>query len=415
MTRLLPAIALITAALGCGPEPEGPTAPATEPVLAATAAALPLRQISAGAIHTCAVSPDNRAFCWGWNVFGQVGNGSTSFERLTPARVVGGLSFREVSAGYYSSCGVTTADRAWCWGHNGEGQLGSGTTTSSTTPVAVTGGLRFRQVSVGPEHACGVTTDDRAFCWGLNTFGKLGSGGLDNLDNVIPFPMAVVGGLRFRQVSVGAYHSCGVTTTDQAYCWGGDQWGQLGDGPSSGTCPLPINTAPCRRRPTLVTGGHKFRQVDAGGGLGPGEDGGGDDGGRTCGVTTDDKAYCWGDGSHGQNGDGTRSMRDAPRLVAGGMLFRRVSTGHWHTCALTTDSRAYCWGRNLSGQLGDGTQTLRLAPRAVVGGLRFRQVSAGNAATCGTTTTAVAYCWGQYVGDGTSEFRLRPRQVNGTM
>jgi alpha-tubulin suppressor-like RCC1 family protein len=209
-----------------------------------------------------------------------------------------------------------------------------------------------------------------------------------------------MGTLRFRGVSVGIYHSCGVTTTDRVYCWGGDQSGQIGDGVASGTCQVTFNTAPCRKKPALVVGGYRWRQVDA-------------DGGRTCGVTTDGRAFCWGDGTEGQNGDGTRSIRTAPSRVAGDRLYRAVSTGHFHTCAVATDNRAYCWGGNPFGQLGDGTEgTMRLRPRAVVGGHLFDQVSAGGS-TCGQTLTGAAYCWGFYVGNGTDLHYLTPQPVGG--
>jgi alpha-tubulin suppressor-like RCC1 family protein len=91
------------------------------------------------------------------------------------------LSFRQVSAGGFHSCGLTSDNRAYCWGHNepstyadGSGELGDGTTISRLTPVAVFGGLHFRVVSAGTQHTCGVTTDSLAYCWGLNTFGSLG-------------------------------------------------------------------------------------------------------------------------------------------------------------------------------------------------------------------------------------------------
>ena len=384
----------------------GPTAPGaseTGPALATTATApLAFAQVSAGNSHTCGVTTDNRAYCWGWNVFGQVGNGTTSFERRTPALVLGGLRFRQISAGWYSTCGVTTGYRAYCWGNG------------ILRPMAVPGGHYFRQVSTDEDHTCGVTTNDQAYCWGTNNFGELGDGTTEFRTT----PVAVLGGLRFRAVSTGPYHSCGVTTTDRAYCWGGDGGGELGDGSGEGVCgSFP---GPCRMRPTLVAGGYRFRQVDAGGGLGPGEDGmGGTDGGRTCGVTTDNRAFCWGDGSHGQNGNGTRSFSFSPRRVSGTLQFRSVSAGLEITCGVTTANRAYCWGENLWGAIGDGTFTDRLTPTAVVGGLFFRDVSAGGYHSCGTTPGNVGYCWGYNgqggLGDGTITKRSRPRAVVGPM
>ena len=375
--------------------PTDPGAAEAEPALATTMTApLAFLQVNAGMFHTCGVATDHRAYCWGWNVFGQVGNGTNSYDRRTPALVAGGLRFRQISAGSYNTCGVTTDYRAYCWGRG------------TLRPAAVPGGHLFRQVSAGEDHICGVTTDDRAYCWGINTAGQLGDGTVDFSGNYHPMPVAVGGGLRFREVSTAVYHSCGVTTTDRAFCWGGNQDGQVGDG----------SKVIIRTRPVLVAGGLRFRQVETGGGHGPGEDAVGDDGGRTCGVTTDDRAFCWGNGNHGQNGNGTQSIRLTPTLVAGGLHFLRVSAGIHHTCGQTTSNRAYCWG---AGLVGDGTTTQRLTPAAVAGGLYFRQVSAGGYHTCSTTPGNVAYCWGDngpgQLGDGTNNTRLRPRAVVGPM
>jgi alpha-tubulin suppressor-like RCC1 family protein len=410
-----PLLLVLTLLLACGDESTSPVAPSAEPALGpAPSATLMVSQVNAGVIHNCAVAADNHAYCWGYNANGQIGDGTTSFERVRPTAVAGGHSFRQISGGEYHTCGVTTENRAYCWGAGG--YLGDGTTTTRLRPYPVAGGHSFRQVSAGPTHTCGVTTSDRVYCWGHNSFGQLGTGTQDTLDQPAFSPVAVASSLRFRGVSVGFWHSCGVTMTDLAYCWGGDQWGQIGDGAASGSCAVPIGHVACRKRPTLVAGGYRWRQVDAGGGNGPGEDNPEPiDGGRTCGVTTDGRAFCWGDGTLGQNGDGTRSIRMAPSKVAADRSFSVVSTGEWHSCALSTDNRAFCWGMNHFGQVGDGTEgTMRLRPRAVVGGHLFHQISAGGGSTCGRTMTGAAYCWGFYVGDGTGSYYLTPRPVGGT-
>jgi alpha-tubulin suppressor-like RCC1 family protein len=171
---------------------------------------------------------------------------------LTPVRVhAGGLRFGLVSAGDFHTCGVTTDNLAYCWGRNNVGGLGDGTTTDRLTPVPVAGGRRFLRVSAGGfQHTCAVNLFDVAFCWGLNSRSQLG----DNTTTQRLTPVRVVGGLRFRQVSTGedghfggftgvADHTCGVTTGNLAYCWGDNRFGQLGDG-----------TQRTRRRPTAVAG-----------------------------------------------------------------------------------------------------------------------------------------------------------------
>jgi alpha-tubulin suppressor-like RCC1 family protein len=402
---------LSAAVLACGDDPVSPTTPASEPALATASAALLVSEVNAGFLHNCAVTPDHRAYCWGWNTSGQIGDGTTSYERRAPTLVKGGLSWRQISAGGYHTCGVTTDNRAYCWGS--PGHLGVGTTMAHLKPAPVAGGHSFRQVSAGPQHTCGVTTDDRVYCWGDNFFGQLGNGSLTEVGYPELSPVAVMGTLRFREVSVGFTHTCGRTTTNRAYCWGGDQWGQIGDGAGSDACPASFNMIPCRKKPTLVAGGYQWRQIDTGGGGGPGEDITEPIGGsRTCGVTTDFRAFCWGDGTLGQNGDGTRSLRNVPSRVAGDRSYRSVSVGNWVTCALTSGDRAYCWGWNTGGQAGDGTEnTVRLRPRAVVGGLLFEQISAGDASTCAWTSAGAAYCWGFNVGTGLDTRNLTPQAV----
>jgi alpha-tubulin suppressor-like RCC1 family protein len=403
--RRLPSLgaSVLILASGCGGETEVPTAPALEPTSAtATATALTFSGVSAGSSHSCALTTTSRIYCWGWNIFGQVGDGTTGFAHPTPSLVVGGLSFRRVSAGETRSCGITVDDLAYCWGG------------SSLTPVAVPGGHRFRQVSVGIEHTCAVTTDDRAYCWGLNNLGQFGTGVHDPSDNFHPTPEPVSGGHLFRQVSAGGYHTCGVTTDNRAYCWGGSGSGQIGDSVKGGeTCAKSGGAFPvfCRKSPALVSGGHNFRQLEAGGGSGQA------DPGHTCAVTTDDRAFCWGVNAHGQVGNGQLTNAYWPKRVAGGLRFRNVTAGVYDSCGATTDDHAYCWGGNLFGEIGDGTRMQRVTPTLVAGGHLFNQISAGSDHTCARTAAGVAYCWGDngegQLGDGTTTTRLKPRAILG--
>jgi alpha-tubulin suppressor-like RCC1 family protein len=349
---------------------------------------LAFSQVSAGDRHTCGVATNGQAYCWGNNNSGGLGDGTT-FERLTPVPVAGGLRFRQVSAGTDNTCGVTVDFLAYCWGSGDSGALGNGATNDRLTPFAVAGGLQFRLVETNLIHTCGVSyPDNQAYCWGLNDKGQLGDG--TRLNRFTPVP--VFGSLRFRQVSTGFHHTCGVSTVGQAFCWGWNRYGQLGYG----------QEVVLRQKPVLVPGGHQFLQLDAGQQ-------------HTCGVTTGRQAYCWGNGRSGQNGNGTKLLDFVPTPVSGGFSFDRVTAGAYHTCGETTLNRAYCWGRNEFGELGDGTRAERLRPVAVVGGLFFSQLSAGSFHTCGRTPGAVAYCWGMggQLGDGSTTSRRRPTPVAG--
>jgi alpha-tubulin suppressor-like RCC1 family protein len=406
VTRFTLGAALALMAIqACREDTQSPSDSEPGPALAiASAAALSFLQVSAGQFHTCGVTSDHRAFCWGQNAAGQLGDGTTDNDS-TPVAVAGGLHFLQVSAGVSYSCGVTTDNRAYCWGQNTFGKLGNGTTTSSLKPVAVAGGYQFRRVSAGSFHTCGVAMSDKALCWGYNLYGQIGDG---TLVKVRKWPVVVAGGLRFRTVSAGGIsdrgHTCGVTYDDLGYCWGYGGDGQIGDG-----------THYRRLTPRAIAGGLHFRDVLAGGAHS------GAFASHSCGVTTGDRAYCWGSNDRGQLGDGTTTTRLKPMMVAGGLRFSRVSPGYDQSCGVTTGSHAYCWGYNYYGQLGDGSplgdDVGHLSPVAVAGGLLFSGVGTGLAHSCGVTTAARAYCWGAagLLGDGSSTPTSTPVAVVGPM
>jgi alpha-tubulin suppressor-like RCC1 family protein len=400
-SRLLPAAATaLVLSLGCREATE-PTA--FEPAGARAAASAPLtfRQISEGSDYTCGVTTTDLAYCWGTNNLGQLGNGTLGDPAAVPVAVTGGHRFRRVELGGGHACGVTTDDRAYCWGWNINGQLGDGTRDDRPLPVAVAGGLRFRQVSAGQYHTCGVTTDDRAYCWGYNRQGQAGDG--SDLARH-KRPVRVDGGRRYRMVSAGGLHSCGVTTDDRAFCWGLGSSGQLGNNKLVGSA-----------TPTAVAGGLAFLRVVAG----ETQRGAGY---HSCGVATDQRAFCWGANLDGQLGDGTTTTRLRPTAVAGGIQFANVNPGADHTCGVSTGNVAYCWGYNYYGALGDGAPLgdggPHPVPIAVTGGLALTSVTVGRVHSCGVTTDGAGWCWGGntagQLGDGAPDFATStPRAVVG--
>lgn len=425
--------AIVVAAMGCRDVSAPPTTSDMEPAVAVAAADAPVfRQLTVGEDHTCGVTTANAAYCWGSNGSGELGIGPDQGPELcfevapcstTPVAVIGGLAFREVNGGgRFHTCGVTTANVAFCWGTNSFGQLGNGTEFAFQSPHQVAGGLAFRQVSAGILHTCGVTTSNVAYCWGHNQAGELG----DGTTNGSLVPVRVARNFAFRQVSAGEQLTCGVTTDDLAYCWGANSNGQLGIGNDEGpeSCFTGDNTETCSTRPVRVRRGLAFRQVSAA--LG-----------HACGVTTENVAFCWGSNGFGQLGNRTNTGPELcvngnpcstrPVRVAGGLAFNGVAVGVFHTCGVATSGTAYCWGANGSGELGVGSRTgpekcfgapCSTRPVAVVGDRVFRSVRAGATYSCGVTMGNVALCWGLnsfgQLGDGTTERRLRPRRVVGS-
>jgi alpha-tubulin suppressor-like RCC1 family protein len=367
---------------------------------------LTFRTIDAGSYHTCAVTQNELSYCWGFNQDGQLGTGSTTAS-TAPASVSGGFAFRQVSGGKYHSCAVTLSGDGYCWGSNLEGQLGAESDLRSTSPILNARAITFSQLSVGRAHSCGLTLIGVAFCWGSNIAGQLGSvtqtTSVDTAGYVLRSPL-------FQRIASGGFHNCGLDLANQAYCWGFNDQGQAGNGTTATIFPDTTAAAPDWVIP--VSGGLTFDSLTAGYK-------------HTCALTAAGAAYCWGDNTYGQLGNGTTTRSLVPVAVSGGITFAALSAGFYHTCGVATTGEAYCWGRNtpnslqesVGGQIGDGTTTSRNVPTAVSGGLVFQSISAGEVSTCGVTTAHLAYCWGDneygQLGTGnTTSFQVPTKIIN---
>ena len=241
------------------------------------------------------------------------------------------------------------------------------------------GSVRLVQLSAGSLHTCGLTDTGQAFCWGINSHGELGDG--TRSDRSLPTPVS--GGLSFVKISSGDGDTCGLIESGAAYCWGTNSVGELGDG-----------TREARTSPTPVAGGLRFVGISAG------VD-------HTCALAQGGTAYCWGDNYFGSLGDGTNSARLVPGPVTGGVTFVEISGSSFSTCGRTESGSVDCWGLNDAGQLGDGTTTNRTTPTPIATDTRFVEISSGDAFGCGRTEPGAVYCWGYY-GGGT--FRSVPLQ-----
>ena len=299
----------------------------------------------------CGLTSQGEAYCWGRNDFGQLGVGDQA-SRGTPTRVAGGIAFASISVGEWHSCGLTTEGDAYCWGSNNWKQLGS-PGDAADQPVLVAGDMKFTQISAGGEHTCALQSDGRAYCWGRNELGQLGIGepkGEQSLGDLRATPTAVSGGLRFKQISAGFSHTCAIGSDDLTYCWGANQLYMLGAVVSE-RC---YGDKPCSSIPVRTLATDRFVSIEA-------------SLYAACGVTTDQKAVCWGANIRsklGPNGPLTCLLPGAdfgcdasPVVAATGV--QAISGASGHHCALRSDQVAVCWGGNAQGQLtgsGSGPQ-----------------------------------------------------------
>ena len=226
----------------------GDSAPSRVPVPVAGAHAF--RSISPGESHTCGVTTAGATWCWGSNASGQLGVAGVA-QTSAPVLVAGAPPMRSVAAGGDHTCGVATDGSAWCWGLNASGQLGNGSQAMSQVPVRVTSNAMFERIGAGYVHTCGSTTDGAIRCWGNGTSGQLGNGDANSWTMV---PGAVLGGRVYRALGVGRFHTCGVTMIGEAFCWGSNPYGAVGDGSHQNV----------RSMPTAVAGGLTFTSVALG-------------------------------------------------------------------------------------------------------------------------------------------------------
>ncbi|MGH7590571.1 MAG: RCC1 domain-containing protein [Gemmatimonadales bacterium] len=261
------------------------------------------------------MSAGSSANCWGEFDGGPRGLGSISFDTsyatMAPNIVDGGHAWTQVVTGYRHTCGLDEAGAAWCWGADNIGQLGraAGAPDSvcglapspcSKVPIAVDGGYTFTSLSAGGAHTCGVTTTGDVYCWGSDDAGQVGVGGAADLCagafhiRCALAPVKVYTGslVVFTQVSAGESHTCALSDSLQAYCWGDDSYGQLGIGGGQSPAPSPVKTD---LRFVALSGGSS----------------------HTCGIAVGGAAWCWGDNASGELGNGTTLDVNVPVPVAG--------------------------------------------------------------------------------------------------
>ena len=368
-----------------------------------------MSQISAGGNHSCAVSFQGKAFCWGRGDNGRLGHNATSSSSV-PIRVAGinnasgSLSnISQISAGGTHSCALTRGGAALCWGQGDQGQLGQSPDNSedSRFPVEVASTTvesepnakltDVMQISTGDEHNCAVKNNGEVVCWGYGNKGALGYGDLENKYH----PTAVVdvgeaiGGSPLTgvvQVSAGVEHTCAVKGAGTVVCWGSGGSGRLGHRATSRErVPVEVQSVSDENLPLVGV-----VQVHAGNA-------------HTCALGHNGKAYCWGDGGFGRLTQSTEDQHH-PVIVKKSdsqdlTNLQQLVAGWKHSCALRTNNEVYCWGDNSNGRLGNKSENLQeLYPTSVKKGewalKGVTQISSYGSHSCALHNDGKISCWG---------------------
>ena len=371
-----------------------------------------------------AVGSDGNAYAWGNNTYGQLGDGTTVYPRTTPVMVKkptgtpSAFTYVQVSAGGSHSLALGSDGYAYAWGNNGVGQLGNNTTSgdnANSVPVRVrdpnsptdTGkGLKAIQVSAGSNHSLALGSDGNAYAWGSNAYGQLGNGTTGNPRTtpvMVKKPTGTPSAFTYVQVSAGNNYSLALGSDGYAYAWGNNPYGQLGNNTSSGFSSVPVRVCNPSTRSNVNTG-LKAIQISAGFY-------------HSMAVGSDGYAYAWGNNPNGQLGNNTRTsstvpvrVRDSgnPSDASTGLKAIQISAGGWHSLAIDTDGNTLAWGANWYGGLGNNDSGDRLTPvkvfaseqstNAVGPWLNAARVSAGyyNSLAIDKNGNTKAWGWNEY-------------------
>ena len=380
-------LSLLGATLSCVNEPNAPPRIVAELDLGQGVWAA----VSAGRDHTCAITVDGRAYCWGSNELGQLAAaaGGPSRCRLEPipeardcserpVAVLPEARFLAISAGGAHSCAIADDRSLYCWGDNAYGQLGDVQPARGTVRVATA--LGFASVSAGAQHTCGVRTDGALFCWGRNERGQLGKG--DKVSVSVPTRASI--NFAFAAVSAGEGRTCARTTLGAVYCWGAI-WLYRQNG---------LEFTRDQTTPERVVNAPPLSSLSVGSFT-------------TCGADAVGVLFCWEGNQYGQMGTGSTEGSTIPLNVATATRFESVSAGIIQTCAVAVGGAGYCWGNDTFGQLGlrSGVATepciaspdlsCATRPSPVYGQQRFVAISTGlGNHSCGVSNQGNLYCWG---------------------
>jgi alpha-tubulin suppressor-like RCC1 family protein len=323
-------------------------------------------QVSTGQQYACGIDGDERAWCWGQDSFGVLGNGDVLTSTMHAPSLVDapGVRFASISAGSSHACAVDTTGVGWCWGNDASGQLGEGPggEASRPSPVQVTGTQRWETISAGGGFTCGIDSGRALYCWGRDLDGELGNGTpLTNQSSPVQ-----VAGSGWTDITTGDFHACG-RAGGSLQCWGRGDNGRVGDG---GTADVPS--------PTVIDPPTGTSWASASAGLD-----------HTCATTATGALWCWGRDNRGQLGNGATTTTDQVKPISvPGNTWDAIDAGRFATCGIDASGVSWCWGIDANRELGNGPALSgdQAAPTLVdlPSGEKYATISMGGTVSCGT-------------------------------
>ena len=347
------------------------------------------QSIAAGDGNTLLVRNNGTLWAWGYNGNGQIGNGST-LSSSAPQTVSGLTNVIKVAAGQFHTLALKSDGTLWAFGWNGAGQIGDNTAgTSRLLPVQVVGAFvnGVAAMAAGAHHSVAVDGNGNVWTWGSNSDGQLGIG-----NTTASFaPVQVSGLTNVVAVAAGERHTLALTAGGLLFAWGSNQFGQLGDGTNANSLtPIQVSLTGVAQ----IAGGTR----------------------HTLALRTDGSLWAWGNNSLGQLGDGTITSRGTPALVSGlASGVTAIAAGQFHSLAVKAGA-LFVWGNNSDGEGGDDTKGARRVPVAVPGLSNIVAVAGGGRHTVALSSANVLYAFGDnvfgQVGNRTGNFSVQSLLLN---
>jgi len=323
--------------------------------------------VTESSTHTCAIRAGGQLWCWGDNTWGQLGLDSPDDFKEVPRRVGTDSDWTSVVASNDFTCGIKAGGQLWCWGGNWYGVLGSGNTDNTDEPVRVGNDSDWTNLTVGRRHTCALKAGGELWCWGSNQSGQLGH---ENLEGNYYTPTRVGADSDWNYVAAGSRFTCAVKAAGELWCWGLNEFGQLGLGDTQQySSPQRVGT---ESDWASATSGKE----------------------HVCAIKTDNSLWCWGNNQYGRLGiGGEDGPHLTPQRVGMDLDWISVSAGYLHNCALKADGSFWCWGNNWYNQLGQNVYR-HVTPQQVGVDSDWIQVEAGEGFTCAVKADGQLWWWG---------------------